>query len=101
RDHISEKKHLNAKFADSFNGIIPNGMVGYENLSSYNVFDMARARQYYNTSKFVTSHGGPASASFTLTIVVPTADPVNLAAARSWGANLQNLRPTGTSGINT
>src|SRR5206468_3440239 len=65
------------------------------------VFDMVRARQYYNTSKFVTSHGGPASASFTLTIVVPTADPVNLAAARSWGDNLQKLGPTGNIVINT
>ena len=100
-DNIVENKHFNAKFADSFNGIIPNGMVGYENLSSYDVFDMVRARQYYNTSKFVTSHGGPASASFTLTIVVPTADPVNLAAARAWGDNLQKLGPAGNIVINT
>ncbi|TMA03878.1 MAG: hypothetical protein E6J94_10305, partial [Methanobacteriota archaeon] len=100
-DEIVGNKHFNAKFADTFNGIIPNGMIGYENLSSNNVFDLVRARQYYNQTAFVTANGGWANAAFTLTIVVPTADPVNLAEARAWGNNLQRLGPPGKIVINT
>jgi ABC-type transport system substrate-binding protein len=100
-DNIVGNKHFNARFADTFNGIIPNGMIGYENLSSYNTFDMVGARQLYNASKFVTANGGWANAGFTLTIIVPTADPVNLAAARAWGDNIQKLGPSGKIVINT
>src|SRR2546426_3239610 len=34
-DNIVGNKRFNARFADSYNGIIPRGMIGYENLSSY------------------------------------------------------------------
>ncbi len=94
-DNIVGNKRFNAKFAETFNGIIPRGMIGYENLSSNNVFSMTQARQWYNQTKFVAANGGWASASFHLTLVVPTADPVNLAAARAWGDNLQRLGPAG------
>ncbi len=100
-DNIVGNKQLKAKFADSFNGIIPNGMIGYENLTSYNVFDLTKARQSYNQTAFVASHGGWANAAFHLTIVVPTADPVNLAAARAWGNNIQKLGPAGKILIDT
>lgn len=100
-DNIVGNKQLHAKFADSFNGIIPNGMIGYENLTSYNIFDMTKARQSYNQTAFVASHGGWANAAFHLTIVVPTADPVNLAGARAWGNNIQKLGPAGKIVIDT
>jgi peptide/nickel transport system substrate-binding protein len=100
-DNIVGNKLLHAKFADSFNGIIPNGMIGYENLSSYNIFNLTKARESYNKTTFVLSHGGWATAAFHLTIVVPTADPVNLAAARAWGDNIQKLGPPGNIVIDT
>ncbi len=100
-DNIVGNKQFNAKFAETFNGIIPRGMIGYENLSSYNVFSMQSARQSYNQTAFVASHGGWATAGFHLTIVVPTADPVNLAAARAWGDNIQKLGPSGKIVVDT
>ncbi len=100
-NNIVGNKRFGATFAQTFNGIVPKGMIGYENLSSFDVFDMTRAGQYYNQSKFVTSNGGWANAAFTLTIVVPTADPVNLAAARAWGDNVQRLGPPGKIVIKT
>ena len=92
-DNIIGNKRFNAKFAEQFGGIIPKGMIGYENLSYYNVFDMNQAKQFYAQSKWVASKGGVATAGFHLTVVVPTADPVDKAAARAWGDNLQQLGP--------
>src|SRR5437016_8539804 len=57
-NNIVGNKQFNARFADSYNGIIPRGMIGYENLSSYNVFNMLSARQSYNQTAFVAAHGG-------------------------------------------
>jgi peptide/nickel transport system substrate-binding protein len=94
-DNIVGNKQFNATFAETFNGIIPRGMIGYEDLSSYNTFDMVQARQFYNQTSFVATHGGWTGASFHLTLVVPTADPVNFAGARAWGDNLQRLGPAG------
>src|SRR5438445_2483588 len=62
---------------------------------------MLSARQSYNQTAFVAAHGGWATAGFHLTIVVPTADPVNLAAARAWGDNIQKLGPAGKIVVDT
>ncbi len=84
-----------AHFADNFAGIIPKGMIGYEDLTSqYDIWDQAKAKQFYTQSAWVQSHGGnpdDAKAGFHLTIIVPTADPVDKAAARGWGDNIQRL----------
>ncbi len=93
-NNIVGNTKFNAHFADKFAGIIPNGMVGYEDLTSqYDIFDLTQAKQFYAQSAWVQSKGGVDKAGFHLTIVVPTADPVNKAAARSWGDHIQELGP--------
>src|SRR5207302_2064687 len=83
-DQIVGNKKFGATFGTPFNGIIPSGMVGYEDLSALNVFDMAQARTYFNSTAWVRDHGGTsnlASAGFTIAINVEAADIVNRAAA--------------------
>jgi len=90
-DQIVGNKKFNATFGTPFNGIIPQGMVGYEDLSAMNIFDMVQARSYYNQTAWVRAHGGPATAGFTIAINVESADTVNRAAAAAWAQNIQQL----------
>jgi ABC-type transport system substrate-binding protein/flagellar basal body-associated protein FliL len=92
-DQIVGNKKFNATFGTPFNGIIPQGMVGYEDLSAMNIFDMVQARSFYNSTAWVRSHGGPATAGFTIAINVESADTVNRAAAAAWAQNIQQLGP--------
>lgn len=89
-DQILGNKKFNATFGTPFNGIIPQGMIGYQDLSSLNVFDMTLARQYYSQTAWVAAHG---SAGFTISINVETADIVNRAAAAAWAQNIEQLGP--------
>lgn len=74
-------------FGTTYNGMIPSGMIGYQNLSAYNVFDMTKAKQaFQNTTWYKTGHHG-----FTITINPPTADPVDENAAAAWAQNIQQL----------
>lgn len=92
-NNIVGNAKFNATFAEKYGGIIPKGMIGYENLSAYDVYDLTQAKQFYANSKWVASKGGVATAGFHLTIVVETADPVNKAAAGDWKKNLEQLGP--------
>ncbi len=83
---------FNATFGIGFNGIIPKGMVGYQDLSSMNTYSMTLAHQYYNQTKWVQDHGW-ASSGFTVAINVETADTVNRAAAAMWKQSLEQLAP--------
>src|SRR5947208_13632807 len=101
-DQIVGNKKFGATFGTPFNGIIPSGMVGYEDLSALNVFDMAQARNYFNSTAWVRDHGGTsnlASAGFTIAINVEAADIVNRAAALAWAQNIKQLAPTATINV--
>jgi len=91
-DQILGNKKFNATFGTPFNGIIPSGMVGYQDLSSLNVFDMTLAHQYYNQTAWVRDHGW-ATSGFTISINVETADIVNRAEAAAWAQNIAKLAP--------
>ena len=91
-DQILGNKKFNATFGTPFNGIIPSGMIGYQDLSSLNVFDLAQAKTYYNQTAWVRDHGWAAS-GFTIAINVETADTVNRAAAAAWAQNIEQLAP--------
>jgi peptide/nickel transport system substrate-binding protein len=96
-DQILGNKKFGATFGTPFNGIIPSGMVGYEDLSGLNVFDMVQARSYFNQTAWVRDHGGTANlanAGFTIAINVEAADTVNRAAALAWAQNIKLLAPT-------
>lgn len=77
-------------FGTTWNGIIPNGMLGYQNLSYYNVFNMTKAVQYYQASAWYKAHP---STPITIAINVEAADTVNNAAALGWATNLEALDP--------
>jgi len=101
-DQIVGNKKFGATFGTPFNGIIPSGMVGYEDLSALNVFDMVQARNYFNATAWVRDHGGIsnlASAGFTIAINVEAADTVNRAAAAAWAQNIKQLAPTATINV--
>jgi len=91
-DQILGNKKFNATFGLPFNGIIPKGMIGYQDLSSLNVFDMTLAHQYYNQTAWVRDHGW-ATSGFKISINVETADIVNRAAAAAWAQNIEQLAP--------
>lgn len=91
-DQILGNGKFNATFGIPFNGIIPKGMIGYQDLSSKNVFNMAQARAYYNQTAWVRDHGW-ASSGFTIAINVETADTVNRAEAAAWAQNIEQLAP--------
>jgi len=91
-DQILGNKKFNATFGTPFNGIIPSGMIGYQDLSSLNIFDMAQARSYYNQTAWVRNHGWAAS-GFTIAINVETADIVDRAEAAAWAQNIEQLAP--------
>ncbi|TLY37470.1 MAG: PKD domain-containing protein, partial [Nitrospirae bacterium] len=86
-DQILGNKKFNATFGLPFNGIIPKGMIGYQDLSSLNVFDLSLARTYYNQTAWVRDHGW-ATSGFKISINVETADIVNRAAASAWAQNI-------------
>ena len=91
-DQILGNKKFNATFGTPFNGIIPSGMIGYQDLSSLNVFDMTLAHQYYNQTAWVRDHGW-ATSGFKISINVETADIVDRAAAAAWAQNIEQLAP--------
>jgi len=91
-DQILGNKKFGATFGTPFNGIIPNGMVGYENLSALNIFDLAQARTFYNQTAWVRDHGW-ANSGFTIAINVENADTVNRAEAAAWAQNIKQLAP--------
>src|SRR2546426_1272592 len=91
-DQILGNKKFNATFGTPFNGIITSGMIGYQDLSSLNIFDMAQARSYYNQTAWVRNHGWAAS-WFTIAINVETADIVDRAEAAAWAQNIGQLAP--------
>lgn len=93
-NQILGNQKYNANFGELFNGVLPKGMPGYQNLSYYNRYDMALARQYYNQSYWVQTNGW-ANFGFTLAINVETADAVNKAAAAAWAQNIEALGPPG------
>lgn len=96
-DQIVGNKKFGATFGTPFNGIIPSGMVGYEDLSALNIFDMVQARSYYNATAWVRDHGGTANlanSGFTIAINVETADTVDRVAAAAWAQNIKQLAPT-------
>ncbi len=88
-----------AKFGELYAGIIPNGMIGYQNLSYLDKFDMNLAHQYYNRTAWVKAHGW-ASSGFTLALNVGDSDPIAKAAAAAWAGNLEQLAPSGKIKIN-
>ncbi len=91
-DQILGNKVFNATFGIPFNGIVPKGMIGYEDLSSKNVFSMALAQGYYNQTQWVADHGW-ATSGFTVAINVETADTVDRAEAAAWAQNIESLAP--------
>jgi len=91
-DQILGNKKFGATFGTPFNGIIPSGMVGYENLSSLNIYNMAQAHTFYNQTAWVRDHGW-ASSGFTIAINVENADTVNRAEAAAWAQNIEQLAP--------
>ena len=93
-NQILGNQKYNADFGQLFNGVLPKGMPGYQNLSYYNHYDMALARYYYNQSYWVRTNGY-ANFGFTLAINVETADAVNKAEAAAWAQNIEALGPPG------
>jgi ABC-type oligopeptide transport system substrate-binding subunit len=91
-DQILGNKKFNATFGTPFNGIIPSGMIGYQDLSALNVFDMVQARAFFNQTAWVRDHT-LAGSGFTIAINVETADTVNRAAAAAWAQNIEQLGP--------
>lgn len=89
---ILGNQKFNATFGIGYNGIIPKGMVGYQDLTAMNKYDMTLAHQYYNQTQWVKDRGW-ASSGFTLAINVETADAVNRAAAAMWAQSLDQLAP--------
>ena len=83
---------FNATFGIGYNGIIPKGMIGYQDLSAMNTYDMTLAHQYFNQTQWVKDHGW-ASSGFTLALNVETADTVNRAGAAMWAQSLEQLAP--------
>lgn len=90
-DSILGNKKFNATFGTPFNGIIPSGMVGYEDLSAMNVFNLVQARSFYNQTAWVRDH--TRNMGFTIAINVETADTVDRDAAAAWAQNLMLLGP--------
>ncbi len=82
----------NTKFGILFGGMIPEGMPGYENLSSTSRFDMTLAKEYYNKTAWVASKGW-ANSGFTLALNVGQEDPIASAAGAMWAQNLDLLAP--------
>ncbi len=78
-------------FGTTYNGVIPNGMIGYQNLSSRNVFDMNLAKQAFDNTTWYKTH--TSNPGFTITINPPTADPVDQNAAAAWALNIEQLAP--------
>ncbi len=93
-NQILGNQKYGANFGQLFNGVLPNGMPGYQNLSYYNRYDMALARYYYNQSSWVKTAGW-ANFGFTLAINVETADAVNKAAAAAWAQSIESLGAPG------
>jgi ABC-type transport system substrate-binding protein len=91
-DQIVGNKKFGATFGTPFNGMIPSGMVGYENLSALNVFNMSQAHTFYNQTAWVRDHGW-ASSGFTVAINVENADTVNRNGAAAWAQNIEQLAP--------
>lgn len=77
-------------FGQTYNGIIPSGMLGYQNLTYYNTFNMALAKQYYQQSAWYKAHP---TTPITIAINVETADVVDQAAAAAWETNIEALDP--------
>jgi peptide/nickel transport system substrate-binding protein len=74
-------------FGTTYNGMVPKGMIGYQDLTAYNKYDLALAKAaYQNTTWYKTGHHG-----FTITINPPTADPVDENAAAAWAQNIATL----------
>jgi len=67
-------------------------MIGYQDLSSLNVFDLVQAKNYYNQTAWVRDHGW-ATSGFTIAINVETADIVDRAEAAAWAQNIEQLAP--------
>ena len=76
-------------FGSEYNGMIPNGMIGYQNLTSYNQFDMALAKKYFYQSYWAQHINN----SVTIAINVEAADSVDQSAALAWAQNLEQLDP--------
>src|SRR5207245_5571406 len=95
-DQILGNKKFNATFGSPFNGIIPSGMIGYQDLSSLNVFDLVQAKNYYNQTAWVRDHGW-ATSGFTIAINVETADTVGRAGAAARAQSIAQGAP-GTAG---
>jgi ABC-type transport system substrate-binding protein len=93
-DQILGNAVYHATFGTAYNGVLPYGMPGYQNLSSMNVFDMAQARHYYTQTQWVKDHGW-ADSGFTLGLNVGDTDSVAKAAAAMWAQNLEQLAPPG------
>lgn len=80
-------------FAAKYGGIIPKGMIGYQDLSAADTFDMNLARQYFQATKWYKDH--TSNPGFKLSINVDPADTVDTTAALAWAANLQSLASAG------
>lgn len=80
----------NVQFGTTYNGMVPKGMIGYKDLSAYNVYDMTQAKAAYQNTAWFKDHRGP----FTITINPPTADPVDENAAAAWALAIKQLDPT-------
>lgn len=91
-DQILGNAVYNTKFGELYGGIIPNGMPGYTNLSATSKFDMTLAKQYYNQTDWVRTHGW-ATSGFTLALNVGQGDPIAAAGAAMWAQNLKQLAP--------
>jgi len=91
-DQILGNVRFNATFGVKFNGAIPLGMIGYQDLSSSDIFDLRRARDVYNQTQWVKDRGW-ANSGFTLTINVPVEDPLSKTGAAAWALNLESLAP--------
>jgi hypothetical protein len=88
-----------ANFGELIDGIIPDGMIGYQNLSYFDQFNMSLAHQYYNQTQWVKDRGW-GSSGFTLALNVGDSDPIAKAAASAWAENLEQLAPPGQIKIN-
>lgn len=76
-------------FGSQYNGMIPNGMIGYQNLTNYNVFDMNLAKKEFYQSYWAQHINN----TVTIAINVEAADSVDQAAALEWSNNLKALDP--------
>jgi peptide/nickel transport system substrate-binding protein len=77
-------------FGQTYNGIVPKGMIGYEDLSAYNTFDMTLARQFWANSTWFKANP---TTNVVLAINVESADSVDQLATQAWKTNLESLDP--------